>query len=340
VFSPSTIKTLDVRKQFSLENLAEANSIDHSNAHDAMADVETTIDICKIIKQKSPDFWLKSLETTSKSDVTNYIQDRNILCHHEAYYGKIYTFATAHIGSYSNRNNAEINLFFDLKRDPQELLDLNITELKHLNSDSKTKFLRTRRFNRHPIFMDKDYAMSFPQYESIGMDELNERANLIKKNNDFKMKILDWHQNDNNDFGQEISQLDPFWEESLYSMGFASNKDRVLMEKFHQAEWSQKPIIAEEFEQEGYKYFAKKIIYEYDSLLLNDLDRRSIDQDISQRLTSSNTEKWLTIPEAFAAVDDLRDKYNEDSEKLEFLEDYNNNLEEILKQHETRLLTS
>ena len=340
VFSPSTIKTLDVRKQFSLENLAEANSIDHSNAHDAMADVETTIDICKIIKQKSPDFWLKSLETTSKSDVTNYIQDRNILCHHEAYYGKIYTFATAHIGSYSNRNNAEINLFFDLKRDPQELLDLNITELKHLNSDSKTKFLRTRRFNRHPIFMDKDYAMSFPQYESIGMDELNERANIIKNNNDFKMKILDWHQNDNNDFGQEISQLDPFWEESLYSMGFASNKDRVLMEKFHQAEWSQKPIIAEEFEQEGYKYFAKKIIYEYDSLLLNDLDRRSIDQDISQRLTSSNTEKWLTIPEAFAAVDDLRDKYNEDSEKLEFLEDYNNNLEEILKQHETRLLTS
>jgi hypothetical protein len=73
---------------------------------------------------------------------------------------------------------------------------------------------------------------------------------------------------------------------------------------------------------------------------LDEQDRRSIDQDISKRLTSSNTEKWLTIPEAFAAVDDLREKYNEDNEKLEFLEDYNDNLEEIFKQFESRLLTS
>ena len=340
VFNPSCIKTLDVKKQFSLENLAEANNIDHSNAHDAMADVETTIDLCKIIKQKTPDFWSKSLETTSKNDVANYIQDRDILCHHEAYYGKVYTYATAHIGSYSNKNNAEINLFFDLKRDPQELLDLNITELKHINSDSKTKFLRTRRFNRHPIFMDKEYAVSFPQYEAIGMEELYQRASIIKNSNDFKMKILDWHQNESNDFEQQISQLDPFWEESLYSLGFASNKDKMLMEKFHAADWNQKPIISEEFEQEGYKYFAKKIIYEYDPSLLDEQDRRSIDQDISKRLTSSNTEKWLTIPEAFAAVDDLREKYNEDNDKLEFLDDYNDNLEEIFKQFESRLLTS
>ena len=44
--------------------------------------------------------------------------------------------------------------------------------------------------------------------------------------------------------------------------------------------------------------------------------------------------------EAFAAVDDLREKYNEDNEKLEFLDDYNDNLEEIFKQFESRLLTS
>ena len=340
VFNPACLKTLDVGKKFSLEHLAEANDIDHSNAHDAMADVETTIDICRIIKEKNPNFWFQSLETTSKRDVTNYIQDKDILCHHEAYYGKVYTYATTHIGSYFNQNNAEINIFFDLKRDPKELLDLNVTELKQLNSDSKTKFLRNCRFNRHPIFVEKDYAMSFQQYESIGMDELIQRASIIKNNHDFKMKILGWHQNENEDFEQQVSQLDPFWEESLYSMGFASNKDKLLMEKFHAADWYQKPMISEEFEQEAYKYFAKKIIYEYDSSLLVDDDRRLIDEDISKRLISSNTEKWLTIPEAFTAVDDLRDKYTEDRDKLEFLEDYNDNLEEIYRQHESRLLTS
>jgi hypothetical protein len=73
---------------------------------------------------------------------------------------------------------------------------------------------------------------------------------------------------------------------------------------------------------------------------LDEQDLRSIDQDIFKRLTSSNTEKWLTIPEAFSAVDDLREKYHEDNDKLEFLDDYNDNLEEILKQFESRLLTS
>ena len=60
----------------------------------------------------------------------------------------------------------------------------------------------------------------------------------------------------------------------------------------------------------------------------------------AQKLISSNTEKWLTIPEAFAAVDDLRDEYSEDKDKLAFLEDYNNNLEEMYKEFESRLLTS
>ena len=340
VFHPTSLKILDIKKQFSLENLAKANNIDHSNAHDAMADVETTIDICRIIKKKAPELWIRSLETSSKNDVSNYVQDRDILCHHEAYYGKVYTYVTTHIGSYHNQNKAEINLFFDLKRDPRELLDLSRAELKQLNSDSKTKFLRTRRFNRHPIFMEKDYAMSFPQYESIGMNELNQRANILKNNHDFKMKVLDWHQDENENFEQKESQLDPFWEESLYSMGFASNKDKILMEKFHASDWGQKNIISEEFEQEGYKYFAKKIIYEHDSSLLLDNVRRLIERDISKKLISSNTEKWLTIPEAFAAVDDLRDEYSEDKDKLAFLEDYNNNLEEMYKEFESRLLTS
>ena len=71
-----------------------------------------------------------------------------------------------------------------------------------------------------------------------------------------------------------------------------------------------------------------------------DNDRGLIERDISKKLISSNTEKWLTIPEAFTAVDDLRDEYSEDKDKLAFLEDYNNNLEEMYKEFESRLLTS
>ncbi|MFZ7108013.1 exodeoxyribonuclease I [Avibacterium avium] len=39
---------------FRLENLTKANGIEHSNAHDAMADVYATIEMAKLIKEKQP----------------------------------------------------------------------------------------------------------------------------------------------------------------------------------------------------------------------------------------------------------------------------------------------
>ena len=64
LYYPDCIKTPTSEKGnavFKLDQIASMNGIEHSNAHDAMADVETTIDLCKIIKQKTPDFWSKSM---------------------------------------------------------------------------------------------------------------------------------------------------------------------------------------------------------------------------------------------------------------------------------------
>ncbi|MFU2047737.1 exodeoxyribonuclease I [Avibacterium gallinarum] len=44
----------DGMPSFRLENLTKANGIEHSNAHDAMADVYATIEMAKLIKEKQP----------------------------------------------------------------------------------------------------------------------------------------------------------------------------------------------------------------------------------------------------------------------------------------------
>ena len=111
------------------------------------------------------------------------------------------------------------------------------------------------------------------------------------------------------------------------------------MKKFHSLDWDKKKLILDDFEDKRYSYLGKKIIYDYDPKLLNKDDREFIAKIISSRHTSTNTEKWLTIPEAFAAIDDLREKHIENERNLEILDDYNSHLEKMLTGYQSATLT-
>lgn len=54
---------------FKLENLTKANGIEHSNAHDAMADVYATIALAKLLKQKQPKLFQFFFENRGKKAV-------------------------------------------------------------------------------------------------------------------------------------------------------------------------------------------------------------------------------------------------------------------------------
>ena len=138
---------------------------------------------------------------------------------------------------------------------------------------------------------------------------------------------------------KDYSQEDILEEESLFSGGFPSYGDKLIMKKFHSLDWDKKKLILDDFEDKRYSYLGKKIIYDYDPKLLNKDDEEFIAKIISSRHASTNTEKWLTIPEAFAAIDDLREKYMEDEKNLEILDDYNSHLEKMLTGYQSATLT-
>lgn len=329
LYIPTGINIPDGNNKFKLENLAPSNNIDHNDAHDALADVTATIGICKIIKNKFPEFWDYSLKTSSKTGVSDILENSNIICHHESYYGKIYPYVTTYLGKYINRNNSEINICFDLKKDPEDYLILDKNDLKELMKNDK--ILRKIRNNRHPIIMPKDNAMNFPAYQKIGMDEILRRADIIKNNRDFITKVLQILEDDEQNIYENQAQLDIYEEESIYIGGFAKLSDKLLMTKFHDAEWEEKKLIAELFDDKRYTYFAKKLIHQHNPNLLDKEDREFYTKTISLRMLSNNTEKWLTIPEAFTQVDDLREKYAQEEAKLDFLDEFNSYLEKMLE---------
>ena len=67
------------------------NDINH-NAHDAMGDVEATIKIAQLIKNKAQDVWQSGLINSNKLEVDNFLLKNDILCMDEYFFGKFNSF--------------------------------------------------------------------------------------------------------------------------------------------------------------------------------------------------------------------------------------------------------
>ncbi|MEL0231575.1 MAG: exonuclease domain-containing protein [Hyphomicrobiales bacterium] len=337
IFTPTAIKIPDTKNKFKLDLLAPLNNIEHENAHDALADVIATIELCKLIKKNDGEFWDQSLQSCTKRGVSEIFEKDTMYCHQEAYYGSVYPFVTTHVGTFNNRNNSEINILFDLKKDPKEYINLDKAQLKELYKSEK--LFRYIRNNKHPIIMPKAYATSFTNYEKIGFEELESRVNIIQNDPDFIRRILEIHNETSEGYSSE-SQMDVYEEESIYLGGFPSLSDKLIMKKFHSSTWEDRVKICEEFKDKRYTYFGKQIIYNHNIDLLEMNDRNILQKTTANRLMSNNSEKWLTIPEAFNQIDNLRDKHGEDADILKFIDEFNTYLENLYQSHSSGLLTS
>lgn len=65
---------------FRLEELAKANGILHEHAHDALSDVEATIGLARILKEKAPKFWRWAFENRTKSKVVEALGKGPVVC--------------------------------------------------------------------------------------------------------------------------------------------------------------------------------------------------------------------------------------------------------------------
>ena len=65
------------RTIFKLKALAEANGIATPLSHDAMADVSTTLALCKIIADRAPDIWSQFLRFSNKASVESFISEES-----------------------------------------------------------------------------------------------------------------------------------------------------------------------------------------------------------------------------------------------------------------------
>ena len=334
IYYPNTIKIPNNEKgnlSFKLDQLAPFNGIKDFNAHDALGDAVATIKLAEIINLKNPILWEASLLTSNKENANNEIEKNKLFCITETFFGKSIPFVVSFLCYHPVYKWAQC---FDLKHDPLDYINLSENSLEHFMSKSP-KIIRSIRSNKSPIIMDSSFIPKLNEYKHLSNKELFKRADIINSNIEFKLmveKLLNKQASEKEDF---ISQEDINYEETIYQ-AFSNNYEKIIMEEFHISDWKDKLRIANKFKEERNYYFAEKLIYEENPLVLPEEIITKIKRRIAKKLFSTNDEKWNTIPKAYKEIDDLRAEYEEknDIKTLNNLDNLNNLIEDIEKKYQ------
>ena len=326
-FYPNKIKSLLNKKGFpilKLESIAHTNGIKNFTAHDAMGDTFASLELAKLIKNKIPKLWEKSINQSNKHDLEQIILSQPF-CYLESFFGKAKLFCLSFVDFHPSYRWA---LCFNLLEDPTKVLDMEQSDLYNFLENSPKK-IRKLKLNKSPILLDINIRKVLEDYNNISDQVLLDRHNFITTNNDFKNKVLSCY----DDMINNESQIDIYAEETIYKE-FISNSDSLLMNNFQNSDWNNRYQMINKFKDERLRYFAQLLFFEEKPELLEKRDLNKIKKHFQDRLLSSNKEKWLTINECYKKIDDLRAKYdNNNVENLLILDNINEYIENLEKKY-------
>ena len=299
---------------FRLDRLAPANGFFHPNAHDAMADVEATIFLAKLVKEGTPRIWDHLLRMGQKAEALREAKAASVRLYTEFRFNKPNHWLVSAIDADpSNKGNV---IAFNLAHDPAELLSIGDESLKKW-ALSKPKPLRTIKANSSPILLDIDMAHGHADIMKIGESEIMRRAKVLQDSQELRHRLLQAYAET-----REVYEDSPHIEEQIYR-GFPGSRDSALMREFHRSSWPGRVEIASQFEDDRLRRIARRIIFNHRPDLFGEDMRKAFSKAIAQRWVAKEKVRWLTIESAFSEIEKRREGCSyEQALSLEAMEVY------------------
>lgn len=224
----------DGSPSFRLEELTVANGIAHEAAHDAMSDVEATIAVAKLIKEKQPklfDFVLNNKDKHSARAMLDTAALKPVF-HISAKYPASRGCCAMVAPLAEHPTNKNLVIVYDLREDPSELINASVDQIRERVFTSQAELGEgTQRFplkgvqlNKCPVLAPATMlsTLSPERLEALQLDGEQLRANLalLRKAPDLPGRIAEAF---NREFeGDALTDPD----EQLYAGGFISKTDR------------------------------------------------------------------------------------------------------------------
>ena len=337
LFFPKSINTsFSVKKnpEFKLEKLSIINDIKVKQFHTAISDCEACLGVMKIIKKNAKQIYEQSFSTTSKHKVTDILDKERVFTTNFYYYGKLHPFLTTYL---CEHGEYKWPVVFCLEHDPENFFNLDVNSLKE-ELKKPGKWARAMPSNKHPVILDKNLGMELDVYKEIGIKKIEERADKIHKNKQFSEKVGFALGEIAREKNKKRSNGKLAYEDRLYSDGFASRNDENFMKEFHlNNDWNKKNEIVSKIEDDRFKYFGKRLIYQNQPEVLKKNEYNEIHKDIAKKILSIEEENFTTIPMAETLIDNMRNEKDISKEKLDYVNEIDNYISQMRKNYEGQL---
>ncbi len=320
-----------------LESLSRMQGFDTSASHTAYVDAQNSLKVLRIIKDKHKENWDTFLKTSTKTSVETFLKNEGIYSVFENVKGRnmMYLTGTLHPNHCFHPSYASWGYVWDLRRDPEPLLNLTVNQLRDVLKKYSPKALRVLKTNKAPVILDKQFAIKQKPYSDLDLVTIQKRAKLVRENENFCKNIQVINREAAEEKEQTKTQEDLLPEETLYEK-FIPNRDTSLFKTWHSSSWEDKLRMLDKFTDKRCSWFGQKIIYQEAPQILPPDLYKNIKSEIARRILSKNKEKWQTVNMAYTEIDYLRDQAsNRDDEKeLKKLDEINEFIMSIEKKYE------
>ncbi|EKE76732.1 exodeoxyribonuclease I [Gallaecimonas xiamenensis] len=217
---------------FKLEELSKANALVHARAHDALSDVEATIGLAKLIRDRQPKLYDYFFKLRRKQAVTALIDVINLqpLVHTSSRFPGLQGCSTYVVPLAWHPVNKNAVIVVDLNGDLAPLLDLDGQALRQrlytrsadLEEGQSRLPVKLVHLNKCPILAPAK-TLGPERADELGIDRNRCRQNLdtLKAHPELRDKLVELF-SDSGDFAEQDA------EEALYG-GFISDADKASM---------------------------------------------------------------------------------------------------------------
>lgn len=319
---------IDGKPSFKLEKLTEENGIKHANAHDALSDVEATINLAKKTWTLNPNLYNYIFDLKNKNKVLEIIRKNQIFIHGDFSYSYENGYCSVLYKVSSIKRNANEFIFLDLNSSLEIIKEKEVEELRELMY-MKKKDLEKKEEQRPGIKIIKTNQIpllfSWDEFKNKEIFDLNflKNQSKIAKEIDIKyghkiLKLLDMK--------QEFSKNDV--EQDIYN-GFPSPNDKSQFLLIHQDPKNYKPNFEDKkYYELHFRWMAKN---HFDFLDTKDkLKWKNYCFDV----LNGNIEREgnLTFNSFEEEILKVKKEYNSDSKEIKIIEQLEKYVQKLKKE--------
>lgn len=284
----------DGRRTFRLQQLAAANGVTHARAHDALSDVLATVELCRLVHQRSPELWQRFVRFSNKSGVADFVEAEDGFILTEFFGGQAYHTPVVCIGPDPDQANGRLCL--SLNADVDRFGSMDDLELQNYLAQ-KPSPIRRFRINAAPT-LTSFFEAAEHMLDGVSIDDAEDRARRTKGNAGLCARLIAAYV-----AGREPYTLSPHIEERIYN-GFPGPDDEARMAAFHNAPWSERLAIVQSFEDERLRWFGLRLMYFEARSVLPAPVRSEVEGRLAAQLMGDGT-GGLTCEQALAETDRL-----------------------------------